>query len=444
MRRSGFLLLLALGAVGCAGPAPRPAASPRAVPVEVRQVERRTLVEVLSASGSVQAVASADVASKVPGRVVEVLVQEGSPVREGQVLVRLDASDAWAQVQQAEAALAAARARVPQAALAAELVAQTAADQVRQAQAGVEAARAQVALADAQVAAAESARALAEADLQRVQQLFAQGAVAAQQVDAARAAAEAARAQHEASQAQRRAAEEQLRSAQAALRVAESNRQQASLRQRDVEQAQAAVRQAEATVRLARLQVQNLTVRSPLSGLVTQRNVDPGEYAAPGVPLLTVADTSTVRVQLVVSETQVERLRPGQPVRVTVDALPGRSFLGRVEDRSPTADPHTRTFLVRVRIANPDGALRPGMFARGHVEVQRRVAVPAVPAEALVYEGRRAFVFVVNSGVARRRPVQPGLVAESWVEVTGVAAGEEVVVAGQSLLRDGSAVVVQR
>ncbi len=439
-----WLVVMALGVAGCAGPAPRPAATPQAVPVEVRPVERRTLVDTVSVSGSVQAISSADVVSKVPGRVVEVLAQEGSRVRQGQVLVRLDTSDAWAQVQQAEAALAAARARAAQASLAAELAARTAEEQVRQAQAGVEAARAQVALAEAQVAAAASARARAEADLQRVQQLFGQGAVSAQQVDAARAAAEAARAQHEASQAQRRAAEEQLRSAQVALQLAQVNRQQASVRQRDVEQAQAALRQAEATVRLARLQVQNLTVRSPLSGVVTQRMVDPGEYAAPGVPLLTVADTSTVRVQLVVSETQVERLRPGQPVRVTVDALPGRIFLGRVEDRSPAADPRTRTFIVRVRVPNPDGALRPGMFARGFVEVRRRVDVPAVPAEALVYEGSRAFVFVVDSGVARRRAVRTGLAAEGWVEVEGLTGGEEVVVAGQSLLRDGSAVVVQR
>lgn len=444
MRRSVWLVLLAVAA-GCAGPAPsQPAATPQAVAVEVRPVQRRTLEEVVEAAGSVQALHSADVTSRIPGRVAAVLVDEGDRVSRGQVVVQLDPSDLEQQVRQAEAALAAAQARVPQARRAVDLAEESARHQVAQAEAAVQAARAQAASAEAQVAAAASQRARAEADLQRVQQLFSQGAVPAQQVDAARAAAEAARAQHEAAQAQWRAAREQLRAAEAALRLAQTARGQVAIRQRDVEQAQAAVRQAEAALQLARLQLQHTLVRSPLSGVVVERRADPGEYAAPGVALLVVADTSAVWVNLAVSETQISSVRPGQPVRLTVDALPGQEFSGRVESRSPTADSRTRSFLVKVRVPNPDGSLRPGMFARGRITVRSRRDVPAVPEEAVAYDGPRAYVFVVESGRARRKSVAVGAAADGWVEVRGLAPGTPVVVAGQLLLRDGDPVTVAR
>lgn len=443
-RHAWWVPWLAL-AVGCAGPAPsQPTATAQAVAVQVQAVQRRTLEEVLEASGSVQAAASADVVAKLPGRVVRVTVDEGSRVRRGQVVVQLDPSDLEAQAAQAQANLELARSRVLQAQAAVQLAADTARHQVSQAQAAVAAARAQAAAAQAQVQAAASQRARAEADLQRVQQLFAQGAVPAQQVDAVRAAAEAARAQHEAAQAQWRAAQDQLHAAEAALRLAQTATQQVAIRQRDAEQAQAAARQAEAALRLVRLQLEQTQVRAPLDGVVVERRADPGEYAAPGVPLLTVADVSTVRVHLAVSETRIRMLRVGQPVQVAVDALPGRAFSGRVEGWTPAADPRTRSFLVKVRVPNADGALRPGMFARGRVVLQSKPQVPAVPSEALVYEGGRAFVFVVESGRAWRRPVAVGLTSAGWSEVRGLAPGTPVVVAGQGLLRDGDPVTVAR
>lgn len=432
-------------AVGCAPAAPsQPVATAQPVAVEVRAVQRRTLEEVMEASGSVQAVATADVVAKIPGRVVRVTVDEGSRVRQGQVVVQLDSSDLEAQAAQARANWEMARSRLVQARAGVRLAAETARHQVSQARAAVDAARAQVAAAQAQVQAAASQRARTEADLQRVQQLFGQGAIPAQQVDAVRAAAEAARAQHEAAQAQWQAAQDQLQAAEAALRLAQTAFQQVAIRQREVEQAEAAVRQAEAALRLARLQLEHTRVRAPLDGEVVDRRIDPGEYAAPGVPLLTVADVSTVRVDLAVSETRIRSVHIGQPVGITVDALPGRQFAGRVEGLSPAADPRTRSFLVKVRVPNPDGALRPGMFARGRIVLQSKRDVPAVPAEALVHQGGRAFVFVVESGRARRRPVSGGLTSAGWTEVRGLAPGTLVVTDGQGLLRDGDPVTVVR
>lgn len=446
MRYGKAWLWLLLLAAGCARPAPtQPVATPQAAAVEVQTVQRRTLEEMLEASGSVQAVAAADVAARFPGRVADVLVEEGQGVTRGEVLVRLDPSDLGEQVRQAEAALQAAQARLAQAVQARQLAADTARYQVAQARAAVEAARAQLSSARAQVEVIRSQRARVEADLQRVLQLFAQGAISAQQVDAARAAAEAASAHHEAAQAQERAALEQLRAAQASLHLAQAGFQQVDLRQRDVEQAQAALRQAEAALQLARLQLQHTVVRSPLGGVVVERRVDPGEVVSAGVPLLVVADTSSVRIQLAVSETQIRWVRVGQPVRITVDALPGRAFTGRVEGWSPAADARTRSFLVKVRVPNPDRSLRPGMFARGRLTLLVREEVPSVPDAAVVRDLAGTYVFVVDrAGVARRRPVTVGLSSGGWIEVRGLPVGTPVVVAGQNLLRDGDRVTVAR
>ncbi len=105
--------------------------------------------------------------------------------------------------------------------------------------------------------------------------------------------------------------------------------------------------------------------------------------------------------------------------------------------QAPVLSPETRTAEVRVEVPNPEGALRPGMTARVRVVLGRREGVVTVPVEAVVRQGGRAVVFVVEDGVARARPVATGLSDGLRVEVQGVRAGERVVVAGQESLRDG-------
>lgn len=465
-------------------PAPTPA-SDTAVAVSVVRARITTLQEEVQASGSVQADRTVEVSSKVPGRVVAVLVREGDRVRRGQVVVRLDPADAEVQLEQARAALRAALARVPQAEGAVRLQEETAEAQVRQARAQVEAAQAQVRSADANraalaftlravqanlaaaetgVHAAESNLERARSDLQRLETLFAAGAVSAQQVEAARAqvvAAEASLAQARAQQAAlaaqaetlaqqlaaadaaRSTARANLETARATLQAAEANRRQVDLRRQDVAQVRAAVEQARAAVALAELQLANTTIRAPMDGVVVQRRVEPGAWTGPGVPLLVLADLDQVKVALEVSEREIARVRPGQPVSVTVDALPGRVFRGRVVRRSELASPRTRTFTVEVGLPNPDSALRPGMFGRGAIAVATAPAAVVVPQEAVIPRSGAPFVWVVEAGRARRRPVRLGLRQGGLVQVVGVRPGEAVVVLGQDRLQDGVPVSVQ-
>ncbi|MDR5709679.1 MAG: efflux RND transporter periplasmic adaptor subunit [Armatimonadota bacterium] len=461
-------------------PTPEPAVAVEVVPARTGSVR-----EVIRAAGSVAAAQTVEVSSKIPGRVLAVFVREGDAVRRGQLLLRLDPSDAEAQLAQARAAFRMALSRISQAESAVLLQQEATEAQVQQAQAQVRAlasqvrsaqanrdallgslqsARAQLEAAEANVRAAEANLERVRSDLARLEALYAAGALSAQQVEAARtqlgsaqAALDAAKAQRDALlaqistlAAQREAAEAavaQVRSAlegaQAALRAAQANREQVPVRRQDVLQARAAAAQAHAAVRLAEQQLQNTWVRSPQDGVVIRRSVDPGEWIAPGVPALVVADLSRVRVQLEVSEREIHRVRRGRPVEITVDALPERIFRGVVTRWSEVASTPTRTFTVEVELPNPDHALRPGMFGRGAIVVAEVRDAVLVPAEAVVSGEGGPFVWMVEGSRVKRRPVRVGLREGGRVQVLGVRPGERVVVLGQDRLQDGSPVVVR-
>ncbi|MDQ7819947.1 MAG: efflux RND transporter periplasmic adaptor subunit [Armatimonadota bacterium] len=387
--------------------------------------------DAVRASGIIEA-DQVTVASKVAGRIASLEVDEGDAVRAGQVVVALDSREADAQLQQARAALEAARARLAQAQAALVLQQRQVDASVAQARAALEAARArvpqaeqaealtasQVDLAVAQARAAlEAARATArsaeaawrraEDDLARLEPLFRDGAVSAQQVEAARAARDAARAQYE-------AAAQAAQQAEAALRLAEANRQLVAIRGRDVEAARAQVRQAEAavaaaragqaaisqrradvqaaaaqvaqaeaTVRLLQTQRDTLVIRSPLAGVVLVRHARAGEVVTPGTPILTVGTLDQLRLRLYLPLPQLGRVAVGQRVEVTTDAFPGRVFAGTVTEISQQAEftprnvqtPEERVkmvFAVTVTLPNPDHLLKPGMPADAVIQTRGR------------------------------------------------------------------------
>jgi len=184
-----------------------------------------------------------------------------------------------------------------------------------------------------------------------------------------------------------------------------------------------------------------LAVRAPFAGTVLERTVAVGALVEPGDPLLLVADTSTVWVMTTLYPSQLESLlaHPGAPVpaEVTVAGLPDRVFEGTVGQVSGTVDPVTRTGTARVVIPNPGGVLRPGMFARVRLALPGSSADLAVPAEAVLEDEGRSFVFVRARGdYFVRRPVAPGRSAGGWVAVTGeLGPGTEVVSRGAFLLK---------
>ena len=225
--------------------------------------------------------------------------------------------------------------------------------------------------------------------------------------------------------------------------------------QQQLQQAAAALATAEAQEAAARAQTGALGVRlgetriqSPLDGVVAARKLDPGALVGPTAgtgTILTVARIDTLRVFIAVREREAAGVTVGKDAHVEVDALPGKSFSGKVVRLAPGFDPASRTLEAEVHLQNPDGVLRPGMYGRGAVVLEVHPSVPVLPVAAMQISNAQKYVFVLNGDKVERRAVQTGYDGGNWLEVlSGLKAGEEVVVAGADGLADGAAVRVVR
>ncbi len=241
----------------------------------------------------------------------------------------------------------------------------------------------------------------------------------------------------------------QLRSAEANLALAKSvaDRSTALHAQRVVTDAEferdrAALAAAEATAEQVRTRLGFARVASPIAGVIVTQSVEAGDVISGQSALFTVADVATLVTIFGVSELEVLNLRPGATVSVTVDALGGAAVEGRVRRIFPAADPSTR--LVPVEIALTGTAvreLRPGFTVRARLAMEDPRRVITVPTRALAGPAGSRYLFVVQGGRAVRRVVQSGEDREGRTEVfNGILAGDSVIVAGNSLLRDAGAV----
>ena len=178
-------------------------------------------------------------------------------------------------------------------------------------------------------------------------------------------------------------------------------------------------------------------VTAPVRGTITQRQIGVGQYInseATGAtnPVYTISDLSTVYLIANVREVDAPLMRVGLPLEVHVLAYPGRTFKGKVSYVSPSIDPNTHRLPVRADVENPDGALKPGMFANFSIITGEALTAPAVPREAIVYEGERARVWVGGEGATLAlREIRTGRTSGGMVEVlAGLSPGEKVVTSG--------------
>jgi RND family efflux transporter MFP subunit len=243
--------------------------------------------------------------------------------------------------------------------------------------------------------------------------------------------------------------EAQLRSAEAALAAARTAATRSAqlfgagvITAPENELAQTTLAAALATRDQLRTRLGFASVRAPISGVVLERTVRTGDLAAPQSRLFTIGDVSTLVVRVPVSELDVTALRGADRVEVTLDALPGRGFTGNVRRIFPAADSVTR--LVPVEVALTGAAarqVRPGFLARVTFRLEPRTGLLLVPGTAVLENPRGAVVYVVEGGRARLRPVERGVTSEGRVEIrSGLSAGDSVVVAGNTFLRDSAAV----
>jgi multidrug resistance efflux pump len=377
----------------------------------------------LSASGTIEG-EEVSVTAEVGGRIQALLADEGDEVEAGAVLVRVDEALLKAQVSQAQAALETAKAQLAQvqagarpeeiaaaqAGLAETQAAQEGAyrawqnalearEDPQQLEAQISQARTEVELAKVQLDQARTA--LAEAEVMRDHyQLFQAGddnktmyLTSLKQVEAAQANIRAAEAALKGTQvqlehllamkekplvlnAQVNAAWAESQATQAAVEMAQAGLEalEAGPTEEEVAVAQAEVAKAEAALGVLEVQLEKLTLRSPTGGLVTGRTVQVGEMAVPGASLMTVADLDKVTLTVYIPEDEIGRAKVGQAVEVSVDSFPGKVFEGRVSYIASEAEftpKNVQTqkervnmvFAVKVKVPNPERALKPGMPA---------------------------------------------------------------------------------
>ena len=347
----------------------------------------------LTASGYVVAQRRAAVSSKATGRLLELRVREGSTVKSGDLIARLDASDVAAAVQSAQAGVAQALAGLRQ--------------------------------AEAAVAQTRVEQANADAELQRAQGLQAQGYISAQGIDAARRRADAARAG--------------VVSAQAA-----------------VGSAQAAQALAAAQLKAQTVNRDNTEIRAPFDGVVLVKNANVGDMITPFSSaagsqgaVVTMADMGTLEVEADVSEANVGKVRVDQPVEVTLDALPELRFAGSVARIVPTVDRAKATVMTKIRFARIDPRVLPEMSAKVVFLSQApgpgdATPVTAVNPKTVVDRGGAKTVFRIEGSSVQAVAVTPGRTLGDTLEITGATLkpGDKLVLSPGDKLKTGDKVTV--
>jgi membrane fusion protein, multidrug efflux system len=257
----------------------------------------------------------------------------------------------------------------------------------------------------------------------------------------------------------------QLLQAQAQASIARTNLQRSRelqtqnfVSQSAVDQNAAALEVADAQVALAQAQLARLVVRAPFDGVAGIRSVSLGDYVKDGADIVNLEDRSRMWVDFRLPERSLGAVKPGLPVQITLDAMPGRSFVGLVEALDTQVDANGRSLLVRARVEKPGPELKSGMFARARVVFAVRERALMVPEEALVPQGGKQFLVLAvpapagaSAPAGKEGPGRPQLVSKrieaklgvrqaGKVEILeGLAAGDLVVTAGQARVMRGDA-----
>jgi multidrug efflux pump subunit AcrA (membrane-fusion protein) len=375
--------------------------APATVEVSTAAAITRELPRFFEATGSLAGDQQTDVAPQTAGKVIAVGVEIGSPVRRGQMLVRLDDAELKLRVDQAAAQLAQAKAAVRQAEEKIGLRSNQAFDPNRV----------------AEVAAARVTLELAEKNLTRAEKLIESGDVSRSFYDDARARRDQLKEQYEVQLAQ-------ARQNFAAVQVARTN-----------------VANAESALALARTNLSYANIPSPIDGFVSERTADLGEYVSPQQKVATVVRTNPLRIRIDIPEQAISEVQVGQSVSITTSAWPDRNFSGRVARIAPNVSATSRTMTVEAEIENGSGALKPGQFAT--VRLLQPKAEPAVlvPARSVLTQAGVSRVYVIKDGHAEQRLVQTGQTEGDLIEIkNGVAADEQVATSNLEALSDGVAV----
>jgi membrane fusion protein (multidrug efflux system) len=197
-----------------------------------------------------------------------------------------------------------------------------------------------------------------------------------------------------------------------------------------------------ASYELKQLSYSYTTIRAPISGVVSSRDIKLGQHLMAGASAFKITDTSKLIAYLRIPQVELSKISAGDTARVRVDAMPEVEFAATIARISPTIDPLNGTFKATATIENQDGHLAPGMFGRFNVAYEKHSGALLIPAAAVIEEDNETVVYVVNDGSANRRAIEVGIESDGLVEVLGgLEADEKIVITGQGGLRDGARVL---
>ena len=384
-----------------------------ALVVELTSIEQREIYETIRLSGQISAHREVSVLVEIPARVEEVMVKLGDTVQAGDLLIRLESKDLEVQLLQAEAGLAAAQAQYGEARAGARP------QDLVQARAGLR--------------QAESGYAVAARQRERMEALYEEGIVSLQELEMARSQYENAAAG--------------LETARALLQKMEEGPTPYTL-----QLLQAQVTQAEAALSAARRHFDKAFLHTPISGKVAAVMLHKGEPAGGGMPAVIVVDDDPVYLDIFVDETQIGYLAAGDEVQVEIPAAvltetsnplqrgSTGNFAGRIRELSPAALAGSRSFQVRVELANSKGLIKHGMFARVLLRTRYWEAANVVPAAAVQQRDGRDYIFFYDQGYARAVNVTTGEQLDGVVQVFGELPALPLIARAPRSLNDGDAV----
>lgn len=386
----GFTVIALIGSSCARGTVGKPAEEkPRAVKARIRiaQVEQRRQRRSVEAVGSLFAFDEVTVSSEAEGRVEEVMADVGDRVSKGQALARVSPVELQLTVDQQQAALKQARARLGLSEGDGEL------KDVRQA-------------AEVKKAAADLTD--AEQRYKRAQSLLETGVIPRQQFDETEARYKAARATYD-------------------------------LAVQQVENLRASMQQTQATLNLANKRLRDTQIRAPFAGHVKAREMTVGQYLKIQTPVMTIVNIDPLRARLSVPEKMSPWVRVGREVKLSLEAFPGREFTGRISRINPSVDEKTRTFEIEALVANRSGELKPGFFVKATIQSDKVDGILAIPYNATSYLFGAYKVFVVQGATIKEREVKLGDRLGDLVEIIeGLQPDEKIAISeGGPPLKDG-------
>lgn len=218
------------------------------------------------------------------------------------------------------------------------------------------------------------------------------------------------------------------------------------------------VKQLEAALANAKAQLKDCTISAPIDGVISSRLLNEGDQASPQIPIFTIVQTDQVKIDIEIVEAQIDLVKPGQKAYIEVNAYPDRRFIGRINKIYPTVNPVSRTVTAEVRVDNPEGLLKPGMYAKVIVVIESHKNALVIPRFALLerttleYLGGEItntevkvnrYVFIVSDSIALERKIETGIEDGKLVEIiSGLKPHQLVVTLGQHNLYDSAMVAI--